>query len=133
MTRDTRTLLLDAAEQVLLDDGLAGASLRRITAVAGVNVAAVNYTFGSKEALLDALLTRVMEPVLAERAKRLDEVAGTPGHTVDDLVRALLESMLRVDQRHVALYAEVSVKPRLGAISDSTKPDAVRYRPVSIA
>lgn len=84
MTRDTRTLLLDAAEQVLLDDGLAGASLRRITAVAGVNVAAVNYTFGSKEALLDALLTRVMEPVLAERAKRpmkSPELPGIPSTT----------------------------------------------------
>jgi len=114
VTRDTRTLLLDAAEQVLLEDGLAGVSLRRVTAVAGVNVAAVNYTFGSKEALLDALLVRVMEPVLLERTRQLDEVVRTPGHTVDDLVRALLESMLRVDKRHVALYAEVSVKPRLG-------------------
>lgn len=128
VTRDTRTLLLDAAEQVLLDDGLAGASLRRITAVAGVNVAAVNYTFGSKEALLEALLTRVLEPVLAERARRLDEVAGTPGHTVNDLVRALLESMLRVDQRHVALYAEVSVKPRLGGDQrfDETRRSSVQ-------
>lgn len=114
MPRDTRTLLLDTAEQVLLEGGLAAVSLRRVTARAGVNLAAVNYTFGSKEALLDALLVRVMEPVLTERSARLTEVSQTPGHTVEDLVRALLESLLHVDQRHVALYLEVSVKPRLG-------------------
>lgn len=107
-------MLLDAAEQVLLEDGLGAMSMRRVTAVAGVNLAAVNYTFGSKEALLEALLMRVMEPVLTERARRLTEVERTTGHTIEDLVRALLESMLRVDARHVALYVEVSVKPRLG-------------------
>ncbi len=110
---EARTMLLDAAEQVLLEDGLPALSVRRVTALAGMNVNAINYSFGSKDALLHALMTRVIAPGLAERARRINEVARTPGHTVEDLIRAFLDPLLRQDPRLFALFVEIGFKPRL--------------------
>ena len=49
---ETREKILDAAEALFAEHGFEGASMRMITARAGVNLAAVNYHFGSKENLL---------------------------------------------------------------------------------
>ncbi|AKC39781.1 TetR/AcrR family transcriptional regulator [Mycobacteroides chelonae] len=110
---DARTRLLEATEQVLLEDGLAALSVRRVTGLAGMNVNAVNYTFGSKDALLRALMLRIMEPALAERSRRLDEVIRTPGHTVEDLVVAFLSPHVSADAQQIALFMEIGVKPVL--------------------
>jgi len=48
---DTRTALLDAAEELFAERGYHGAGLRQVVARAGVNLAAVKYHFGSKRAL----------------------------------------------------------------------------------
>lgn len=110
---DARTRLLEATERVLLDEGLAALSVRRVTALAGMNVNAVNYTFGSKDALLRALMLRLMMPTLAKRARRLDEVVQNPEHTVDDLVLAFLEPLVHAGPQQVALFIELGIKPRL--------------------
>jgi AcrR family transcriptional regulator len=55
---DTRTRILDAAEQLFVSHGLDATTLRMITAAAQANLAAVNYHFGSKEALIEAVFRR---------------------------------------------------------------------------
>lgn len=83
--------LLDVAEELLLDAGYDDVSVRSINAAAGMNPAAVHYHFGSKEALVAALLQRRFAPFWQER---LDHVAArrkqgwTP--TVDELVDIVL-------------------------------------------
>jgi AcrR family transcriptional regulator len=52
--RTTRDDLLRAAWTVLRDEGPTAATSRRITEVAGANLAAITYHFGSKDALLGA-------------------------------------------------------------------------------
>jgi AcrR family transcriptional regulator len=97
-----RDRLLDAAEDVLRRDGIRGLSIRRVTATAGVNVAAVNYEFGSKEALLAGLLGRLLEPLTRERIRRLDALPA--GADVRQIVTAFLEPLLRLaDTRGAAL------------------------------
>lgn len=71
---ETTDRILDAAERLLSERGLAGVSLRAVTSAAGVNLAAVNYHFGSKEALVGALLRRRIEPMNRARLERLDEL-----------------------------------------------------------
>ncbi len=71
---DTKTRILDAAETLFAEHGFAGTSLRDITAEASVNLAAVNYHFGSKEALLSAVFDRRIRPVNEERLRLLDEL-----------------------------------------------------------
>lgn len=65
-----KELLLDCAERLFAEHGLEGASLRSINAAAGLSAAALHYHFGSKEALVQALLERHM-PALMERRRRL--------------------------------------------------------------
>ena len=66
-SRATKARILDAAEALFVEHGFEAASLRRITAMATVNLAAVNYHFGSKEELFQAVLTRRLDPMNQER------------------------------------------------------------------
>ncbi len=50
---ETKTALLKAARQLILEQGYAGASVRALTGAAGTNLGAVNYHFGSRENLLN--------------------------------------------------------------------------------
>ena len=79
---NTKDRILDAAERLFARDGFEATSLRAITAEAAVNLAAVNYHFQSKEALVQAVIGRRMGPVNAERIALLDayeaEAAGAP-------------------------------------------------------
>ena len=86
---DTRTLLLDAAERLFAEAGFAATSMRNITAAAGVNLASVNYHFGSKDALLEAVIQRRLAPVNDERLRRLDELEGLAGTEPLNLEKAL--------------------------------------------
>jgi AcrR family transcriptional regulator len=52
-SEDTKTALLDAAKQLVLERGYAGVSVRELTAAAGTNIASVSYHFGSREKLLN--------------------------------------------------------------------------------
>jgi AcrR family transcriptional regulator len=69
---DTKIDLLEAAERLFAEHGIARSSLRAITREAGANVASVNYHFGSKEGLVKAVLARRLEPLNRERLARLD-------------------------------------------------------------
>jgi len=54
----TKNKILDAAEVLFAEHGFSGTSLRIITSVADVNLAAVNYHFGSKKVLIQAVIDR---------------------------------------------------------------------------
>jgi len=69
---NTKDRILDAAERLFASDGFEATSLRAITAGANVNLAAVNYHFQSKEALVQAVIGRRMGPVNARRLALLD-------------------------------------------------------------
>jgi len=56
----TKTKILDAAEQLFAEHGFNGTSLREITSQAEVNLAAVNYHFGSKKELIKAVMSRYL-------------------------------------------------------------------------
>lgn len=93
MAVKTKDRILDAAEQLFADHGFPATSLRDITNEADVNLAAVNYHFGSKEALLIAVLERTTIPVNRDRLKRLDQLeAAAAGRPIEpeQLVRAFL-------------------------------------------
>lgn len=68
---DTRQRLLDAAEWLFIEKGYEGMSLRHITTKAGANLAAVNYHFGGKEALVQELLSQRLNRLNQERLQLL--------------------------------------------------------------
>jgi len=73
-TSDTRERILDAAERLFMESGYEGTSMRMITGAAEVNLAAVNYHFGSKEALLREVFRRRLAWLNHERLRVLDEL-----------------------------------------------------------
>ncbi len=68
----TKTRILDAAVQLFARDGFHGTSLRTITSKAMVNLAAVNYHFGSKDALLKAVFERHLLPLNQIRQEKIE-------------------------------------------------------------
>jgi len=93
----TRTSILSAAERLYADRGFADVTLRDIVAAADVNLAAVNYHFGSKDELIAELfVTRS----LATNRERLNELkaaeeAGGGRAGIDAILRALVGPPLR--------------------------------------
>ncbi|HSW82151.1 MAG TPA: TetR/AcrR family transcriptional regulator [Usitatibacter sp.] len=75
----TKTRILDAAERLFVEHGFEATSLRSLTSAAGVNLAAVNYHFGSKEELFQAVLTRRLDPMNQERIELLGRVEREAG------------------------------------------------------
>ena len=72
---DTKSRLLRVAERLFAEQGFGGVSVRQLTAAAGVNLAAVNYHFGSKEGLLAAIFEQRCRPMNEERLRRLGDCA----------------------------------------------------------
>jgi AcrR family transcriptional regulator len=70
----TKERILDAAEALFMQHGFEATSLRAITNAAAVNLAAVNYHFGSKEELFQAVLTRRLDPMNQRRVALLTEL-----------------------------------------------------------
>ncbi len=70
----TKARILDAAEALFMEHGFEATSLRAITAAATVNLAAVNYHFGSKEELFQSVLTRRLDPMNQERLDLLTQL-----------------------------------------------------------
>ena len=72
-SRVTKTKILDTAERLFAQKGFDAVSLRNIVEAAKVNLAAVHYHFGSKQALLHAVVSRRLRPVNDERLAMLAE------------------------------------------------------------
>jgi AcrR family transcriptional regulator len=68
---DTRKRLLEATEWLFIECGYEAMSLRHVTARAGANLAAVNYHFGSKEALMQEVLSLRLDRLNRERLQLL--------------------------------------------------------------
>src|ERR1700759_2621646 len=75
----TKTRILDAAEAQFMEHGFEATSMRGLTSAAGVNLAAVNYHFGGKEELFQAVLTRRLDPMNQERIDLLEKLEREPG------------------------------------------------------
>ncbi len=90
--------ILDAAEELFAERGFSETSLRMITRKAGVNLAAVNYHFGSKNALIHAVFARFLSPFSQIIDQELDKrmVAGKVPASVEELLIIMTSSIVRV-------------------------------------
>ena len=93
----TKQAVFNAAERLFALHGFQNVSVRDITAEAGVNLASVNYHFGSKDALLFEIFRRRTAELNRERAKMLHEANdrhdGKP--PVRDILTALFAPPLK--------------------------------------
>jgi len=92
----TRQRILDAAEKLFAEHGYANVSVRTVTTKARQNLAAVNYHFGSKDGLLEAVYLRRGHLLNEEREQLLREAeaAGSPA-PLETVLRAMLLPAIR--------------------------------------
>ena len=93
----TRASILDAAERLYAERGFSDVTLRDIVAAAGVNLAAVNYHFGSKDELIAELFVTRSIATNRERLNELKaaEAAGGGRAEIDAVLRALVGPPVR--------------------------------------
>lgn len=92
--KDTAAKILDAAEELFSEKGFAETSLRNITTKAGVNLAAVNYHFGSKKALIHAVFSRYLTPFSVQLDKQI-QALNEEQKTLDYLLKLIVVTMNR--------------------------------------
>ncbi len=121
MPPDTKRRILDSAELLFAQHGIAATSLPALTEHAAVNLAAVNYHFQSKDALVQAVLYRRLKPINERRMALLNAIIHRPGvgrleveEILDALYRPAVEEAMA--SRHegrsiVALMGRIYTEP----------------------
>ncbi|GAB3033397.1 MULTISPECIES: TetR/AcrR family transcriptional regulator [Oleiagrimonas] len=90
----TKQRILEAAETLFARHGFAGASLRQVTSAANVNLAAVNYHFGSKDKLIEEVFRRRLDELNKRRLLALDQLGEAP--TLEDALAAFIRPALEL-------------------------------------
>jgi AcrR family transcriptional regulator len=122
---NTKQVILDKAEELFASKGYKGTSLRMITTAAEVNLAAVNYHFGSKEGLVAAVIDRRIVPLNELRCQRLAEVVTQAESTttkpkLSDVLLAFIEPTLLLPESAPGASNFVNLIGRAMADTDET-------------
>lgn len=97
----TKDRILGAAEELFAQFGFTGTSLRQVTSRADVNIAAVNYHFGSKENLVNEVFRRRMDDMSAQRLSALKTALEHHPGQLEPILAAFVEPALALAQdRH---------------------------------
>src|SRR6476659_8607901 len=89
----TRTRLMDAALDLIAENGEEGVTLRDITEAAGANVAAVSYHFGSLRALCDTAIELALERYLDAQHEAVSALS--PESTIEESARAFARPLIK--------------------------------------
>lgn len=134
-TDDTRLALIRAAETLFASKGHDAVSLREVSVVAGQsNNSAVLYHFGSREALIDAVLERHSAPIQQRYVAQLEALERHGGLSARALVEVLvLPIVAKLDDddggfAYISLCAQLSVSPHLPLVGRSvaSTPEVVQ-------
>lgn len=110
-TGSTKERILGAAETLFAQRGFDGASLRQLTSSAGVNLAAVNYHFGSKEKLVEEIFRRRLGSLNSHRQAALGNLIGQPDTRLEDVLDAFIRPALELSHDDSgALFMRVLVR-----------------------
>jgi AcrR family transcriptional regulator len=91
---ETRERVLEVAERLFAERGLDAVSIRDIIAGAGANLGAINYHFGTKDRLIEAVFERRLVPSAQEQLRALAAVERAAGDHPPKL-EAVLEAIFR--------------------------------------
>lgn len=94
----TKDRILGAAEELFARHGFGGTSLRQVTSRADVNIAAVNYHFGSKENLVNEVFRRRMDGMSEQRLVRLAAACAAHPGELEPILAAFVEPALALAQ-----------------------------------
>lgn len=92
---DTRDRLLDSAERLFGQKGFEATSVRDLTALAGCNIAAVNYHFGDKKRLYAEMFRRQVKRMVDQDFRAIEEVMASPSPCLEDLLYSVISPTLK--------------------------------------
>ena len=97
----TQKKLLDSALKLFAEHGFGQTSMRMITQDAAVNLASVNYHFGSKESLIQAVFVRFLDPLTEAMLKALEELKpeSKESISIEAVLTTFVEGALMVSHR----------------------------------
>jgi AcrR family transcriptional regulator len=128
--KGTRERILDTAEQLFALEGPAAVTLRSIAAAAQVNVAAVNYHFGSKDKLFEEMFLRRIAPLnekrLAGLAERSEAAGGAP--SLEAIITAYVMPALLLTDEASASARAIVVQYSLGRVLAMPEVDTMLVR-----
>ncbi len=127
---DTKEIILDTAETLFSLHGIGATSLRAIVKAAGLNVAAIHYHFGSREALVQAVFNRRLQPINRQRLELLDALEAEAEDAIPprDLVMAFLKPMFDYFNDQPAQVR--GLMSRLHTEPDVTRPVLQQYHEI---
>ena len=96
----TKDRLLNCAEQLFAENGFASTSLRQLTALADVNIAAVNYHFGSKDNLINEVFRRRLDDLSQRRMRALQEALSVSSVSLEQVLAAFIQPALEISIEH---------------------------------
>ncbi len=132
----TKDRILDTAERLFARDGIEATSLRTITTEADVNLAAVNYHFQSKDALVRAVIARRVVPVNQRRIELLEACERAAGDgrlpiegVLDAFIRPVLEIYATRAREFTPLMGRMYTEPEFAAriYKEHMEPVATRF------
>ncbi|MBE1301238.1 MAG: TetR family transcriptional regulator [Alteromonadaceae bacterium] len=94
----TKNRILNAAEQLFCELGFDNTSLRNITSEANVNLASVNYHFGSKKQLIQDVLHRYLQVLMPQLEQGIDELIEAGDLSSEKLFNALVDPLMSLEQ-----------------------------------
>ena len=95
---DTKTRILDAAEKLFAERGFSETSLRLITSKAEVNLASVNYHFGSKKELIRAVLARYLDRFMPEASDAVVQLNQGSEPSLNEIFSSLVKPLLELNK-----------------------------------
>jgi len=133
----TKARIVAVAERMVAERGAQRFSIRDITNEAGVNLAAINYHFGSKERLIAEMLARRILTLNEQRSALLDKLeagtgAGGAPVRVEAIMEVIINTILFSDEKERAgnmttmkMFSRLSLDPDVEIVSMFT----LHFRP----
>lgn len=129
---NTRQILLEVSEKIFAESGFEGASTRRITLEAGVNISTINYYYGSKELLYSAIFMYRLSEMNSTLSDRLrDKESGVVkklNRFIDEYFSLLKSNLhfLKLMRRELCEVQKSSVKALI--VTEITKNSKILYK-----
>ena len=132
--RDSRTAILDSAEQAFAELGYGGASIRAIARDAQVNQAMIHYYYQNKDQLFSAVIERRAGEINSRRDLALEGLFENRMPSLEELVEALLRPTIEIghdDARGGASYARLIASFNNAADERSRRVTMDNYDPIA--
>ncbi|GAA5233209.1 TetR/AcrR family transcriptional regulator [Verticiella sediminum] len=132
----SRLRIIESALSLFASKGVDNVSLRELTAHAGVNLAAVNYHFGSKEGLAQTVYEELAKRVNRRRLDELERIMGAAAAqkarpVLEDVVMSFVRPYLAPDGTEGALLAHLILQHRLSPTDMTAKLMRKHFDPMA--